>query len=378
MLGLTTPGGRVLRPLRRLNPLKCILLSSLVLLGSAGTVRAADQGPIRIGVEPFISLPDNVRHPEGLASNPATGEIYVGTFDARMPEAARNNQLLRYSPEGRLLAQKSFGATPLTGIEYADGKLYILNFGASKLQRIDAGFTASSPVEDLVEFKALTPPAPSPRSISNPDGSKDVISFGSSGFPAPNGMVFDKARNLYISDSFQGAIYRIERATSCAPCMLQVLSRDPLLATAGALPFGANGLALNADESALYVNNAGDGRLLRMAPSTGAVAIVAESVFGADGLLFHKGLLWIASNQADVVLGLDEKGRTLVRAGEFEGIGSDGSPRGLLFPATTAVQGDWMVVTNLALPLTTAEGDEWEERVTRWNLVRFKIPGATR
>ncbi|MGK6306071.1 SMP-30/gluconolactonase/LRE family protein [Variovorax sp. DT-64] len=323
-----------------MNPFSCFLAFALVLLGFAGPAQAADQGLVRVRVEPFISLPDNVRHPEGLASNPVNREIYVATFDARMPEAARNNQLLRYSQDGRLLAQKSFGAMPLTGIEHADGKLYILNFGASKLQRIDADFTASSPVEDLVEFKALMPPVPSPRSISNPDGSKDVITFGSSGFPAPNGMVFDKARNLYISDSFQGAIYRIERATRCAPCALQVLSRDPLLTTAGALPFGANGLAFNADESALYVNNAGDGRLLRMALSSGAVEIVAESVFGADGLLFHKGLLWIASNQADVVLGLDEKGRTLVRAGEFEGIGSDGAPRGLLFPATTAVQGD--------------------------------------
>lgn len=357
---------------------RCLIASALVLLGFASAALAADRGPIRIQVEPFIRLPDNVRHPEGLASNPVSRELYVATFDARLPETARNNQLLRYSHDGRLLAQKSFGATPLTGIEHADGKLYILNFGASKLQRIDADFTASTPVEDLIEFKALSQPAPPPRSIANPDGSKDVITFGSSGFAAPNGMVFDQARNLYISDSFQGAIYRIERATSCAPCALQVMSRDPLLATAGVLPFGANGLAFNADESVLYVNNAGDGRLLRMAPSTGSAEIVAESIFGADGLLFHKGLLWIASNQADVVLGLDEKGRTLVRAGEFKGIGSDGAPRGLLFPATTAVQGDWMVVTNLALPLTAAEGDEWEEQVTRWNLVRFRIPRAMR
>ena len=78
------------------------------------------------------------------------------------------------------------------------------------------------------------------------------------------------------------------------------------------------------------------------------------------------------------MLGLDEKGRTLVRAGEFKGIGSDGAPRGLLFPATTPVPGDGMVVTNLALPLTAAEGDEWEEQVTRWNLVRFRIPRAMR
>ena len=153
-----------------------------------------------------------------------------------------------------------------------------------------------------------------------------------------------------------------------------MVSRDPLLATAGTLPFGANGLAFNADQSQLYVNNAGDGRLLRMAMPAGPLSVVAESVHGADGLLFHDGLLWVASNQADVVLGIDEQGRTRVRAGEFLGIAPEGSPRGLLFPATTAVQGAWMIVTNLALPLTSAVGDEWEEQVTRWNLVRFRIP----
>ena len=104
MLGLT--------PLGAMNAFRCMLASALVLLGLAAVAQAADQGPIRVRVEPFISLPDNVRHPEGLTSNPANRDIYVATFDARMPETARNNQLLRYSQEGRLLAQKSFGATP--------------------------------------------------------------------------------------------------------------------------------------------------------------------------------------------------------------------------------------------------------------------------
>lgn len=34
----------------------------------------------------------------------------------------------------------------------------------------------------------------------------------------------------------------------------------------------------------------------------------------------------------------------------------------------------WMYVTNLALPLTPAVGDEPEEDVTRWNVVRFRVP----
>jgi hypothetical protein len=33
-----------------------------------------------------------------------------------------------------------------------------------------------------------------------------------------------------------------------------------------------------------------------------------------------------------------------------------------------------MFVTNLALPLTPAVGDEPEEDVTRWNVVKIKLP----
>jgi hypothetical protein len=146
---------------------------------------------------------------------------------------------------------------------------------------------AVAPDSGVVNFSTLVPPSPATRLVSNPDGSQDRIAFGASGMPAPNGMV----GNLYVSDSFQGAILRIASATDCQPCKTEVLMRDPLLATSG-----------------------------------------------------------------------------------FAGLAADGSPRGLLFPASTAILGERMLVTNLALPLTEASGDEREERVTRWNLVQFGLP----
>lgn len=348
---------------------------AIAMTASPQVAPASGQGPVRIAVERLTDLPSGVRQPEGLAVDPATGDIFVGTFDARMPETERNNQLLRFSRQGKLLEQRRFGATPLTGVAFAEGKIYVLNFGASKLQRLPATFDASTPIEDVVTFRALTPPAPTSRRIDNPEGSHDEIAYGSSGFPGINGMVFDRAGNLYVSDSFQGVIYRITRATECSPCEVTIVSRDALLGTSAPLPFGANGLALTEDEGTLYVTNAGDGRLLRMRLPAGAMEIVAESVFGADGLLFHQGLFWVASNQTDTVVALDESGRVRVRAGEFIGI-DDGAPVGLLFPASTAVQGDWMIVANLSLPITPMEGDEWEEKVTRWTLSRFRLPPA--
>jgi hypothetical protein len=101
-----------------------------------------------------VSLPADVRHPESITSDTETREIYVATFDARMPENERNNQLLRYSEDGRLLSRRSFGATPLTGIEFRDGYVYVLNFGASKLQRVPGRFHAGSEIEDIASFRA--------------------------------------------------------------------------------------------------------------------------------------------------------------------------------------------------------------------------------
>jgi hypothetical protein len=151
-------------------------------------------------------------------------------------------------------------------------------------------------------------------------------------------------------------------------------AQDQLLATAGFPPFGANGLAFNADESVLYIANTGDNRVLQMAMSDTSVTVFAESVHGADGLLFSDGALWVAANQADEMVALNSRGRPIARVGSFEGIRANGSPRGLLFPASMVAVGPWMYVTNLAIALTPAVGDEPEEDVTRWNIARFRNP----
>src|SRR5882672_6118282 len=101
-------------------------LVSLLLLGagvvSVQEVLADEDGNVRL----FATLPDGVRLPEGIAANPANGDIYVGTFDGGNP-----NKLLRYSRHGKLLATREFGVTPLLGLEFdrAHQKVYIANAG---------------------------------------------------------------------------------------------------------------------------------------------------------------------------------------------------------------------------------------------------------
>ena len=355
-------------------------LVSLVILSHSGAWAGEEIIVKRDAAERFAMLPDGVRFPEGITANPKTEEIYVGTFDF----GPNSNALLRFNKYGQLVAQRDFGKTPLLGIQFnhRDGKVYIANVGAlvgevSKIQRIAADFNDTTPVEDV----ALIPNnsiigLPPNRPVGNPDGSQDTIIFGNNA-PAPNGLTFDRHGNLYVSDSFQGAIFRIDNAHKCSSsCPVDLVKHDGLLATAGFPPFGANGLALSRDETKLFIANTGDDRILRLDLETEDkdISIWAESINGADGIAFHNGRLVVAANQADEVLILNENGRVIAKLGDFLGIRRDGSPRGLLFPASVVIVDDKIFVTNLALPLTMTEGDEPEEDVTKYTVSRIDIP----
>ncbi len=348
---------------------------------TAGPVLADDHGNrlfIDRDVDTFAVLPDGVRFPEGITANRANGDIYVATFDG-----GNQNKLLRYDRQGRLLATRDFEITPLLGLEFdrAHNKVYVLNVGdfvgaESKIQRIAADFNSTTPIEDVAAIPRVG--APGPRDVPKGDGSKDTVTFGDNA-RVPNAMVFDSAGNLYVSDSFQGAIFKIADVAGCSKtCNVETFSHDPLLATPGFPPFGANGLAFNRDESALFIANTGDDRVLKLELVSGLrkVTVFSESLNGADGLVFDNksGLLWVCTNQADEVVALNANGRIVAKLGEFRGINSDGTPDGLLFPASPVIVGDQIFVTNLAIALTDAKGDEPEEDVTRWTISRMRLP----
>jgi DNA-binding beta-propeller fold protein YncE len=364
------------RSLRKEETMRTTALAAIAaaVVAASGPAAAHDFGPTWIATEPFATLPQTVRYPEGIAANPANGDIFVATFDFG-PNA---NKLMRFSRNGKLSATKDMAGTPMLGLGFAAGKVYALAFGSGQVLRFPASFDENTAAEVVATVPTIG--APAARAVGNPDGSQDTITFGFSGAArAPNGMVFDSAGNLYVSDSFQGAVFRIASATTCAtPCAVDLVSHDPLLATAGFPPFGANGLALDEAHHTLYVANTGDNRVLALdltKPQQTAVSVFAESIHGADGLVIDAaGRLWAAANQADQVVALNDKGRIVMRAGDFGGIRPDGSPRGMLFPASMAIVDGFMYVTNLALPLTDVTGDEPEEDVTRWNVVRFRVP----
>jgi len=331
--------------------------------------------------ETFATLPEGIAYPEGIAINPSSGDIFVSTFSFE-----GNNTLLRYDKQGNLLAQIDFSTTPLLGLAFnpADNKVYICNTGdlvgdtlGSRIQRVKAKFNANTKVEEVITIPHLDripesdPPILLYRTVDNPDGSVDTIAFGK-GAAAPNGMVFDSAGNLYVSDSFQGAIFKIEDAANAKTPEIKTIAHDSLFATAGFPPFGANGLAIDEESNILYIANTGDDRVLSFDMTEGKIAIFAESINGADGLAMDDdGYLWVAANQADALKKLNEDGRVIDSIGSFEDIDKDGAPQGLLFPASLVITGKSIYVTNLALPLTSAERDELEEDVTLYTVSKL-------
>jgi DNA-binding beta-propeller fold protein YncE len=357
----------------------CMFLLCMGIAVEAGTASANDDLVVdRNAAHRFATLPDGVRFPEGITANPANGDVFVGTFDA--PPNNRPNKLLRFDRNGRLEASRDFGNTPLLGLEFnrADRKVYIAAVGdfsgtGSRIQRIAANFNGATAIEEVAVIPSIG--APAPRTVPNPDGSQDTITFGDNA-RVPNALTFDGNGNLYISDSFQGAIFRIDNPAACAPgCGVTTVVHDPLLATTGFPPFGANGIAFNGDGSALFIANTGDDRILKLDLATNLVTVFVESINGADGIAFDKrGRLWVAANQADEVVGLDATGRVAAKLGDFQGVRNDGTVRGLLFPASLVIVDDEIFVTNLALPLNGIAGDEPEEDVSRYTISRMRLP----
>lgn len=322
------------------NRLFGLLLPLLAVL-SAGLAApaAADSG----GVVRFATLPAGPGFPEGIAAD-AAGNVYVATFDFSAP-----NAIYVFAPSGRLEASIPLpGALPLGLAFDAAGDLFVADFGGGSVLRFAPPFTPGS--------------APA---------ATYAVCGGAGAGCGLNSLAFDAAGALYISDSFGGNVFRLDPASGAVATFLSDERLRP--GSHGFPPFGANGLAFDA-AGALYIANTADDRILKYDPASGSLSSFAESVNGADGLVVDgHGSLWVAANQADEIVALDARGRVAERRGAFQGFGPDGAAKGLLFPASLALSGGSLYVTNLALSLTPALGDEPEEDVRVYTVSRIPL-----
>src|SRR5207245_2356702 len=77
--------------------------------------------------------------------------------------------------------------------------------------------------------------------------------------------------NVYVSDSFRGIIWRTGPAGGLATAWVT----DLLLTTTAVPPFGANGLAFNRSQTALFVANTGNDTVVKI-PVSGSPLVAGK------------------------------------------------------------------------------------------------------
>jgi sugar lactone lactonase YvrE len=304
----------------------------------------------------FATLPQPLRHPEGLCVDRLAGEFYVADFDYQATSAS--GRVAVFDKSGRLLRVLVLESSPaLLGCEFRPNthELYVLdfNFGTNgRVLRVDPN-----------------------------DGTTTVFAVPAE--PAGTGLnalTFDKAGNMYVSDSFQGVIWK----TGPAGGVMSSWVAHPLLQpTPGNVPpFGANGLEFNS-HGTLFVANTANDTVVQIPVANGipgTPTIFVQSINGADGLIIDdQDNVWVAANQADEIVVVDPSGKGIAKLGDFDGISPQGSPVGLLFPASPVFFGDFVYVTNLALdlrdfnPQFNAVDSQYcaDTKITTWNVARI-------
>jgi sugar lactone lactonase YvrE len=301
----------------------------------------------------FAVLPPGSAHPEGITTD-SKGNFYVVTWDYDHP--GHPGHLIVFSPEGKFQRRVEIaGASSTLGdisFQQGTGNLLVVDSGGKKVLKVDPMTGASSVFTSVPGEKA-----------------------------APNGMTFDKKGNVYLTDSFQGTVWKTG-PTGGAPTSWV---KTDLLISHGFPPLGANGLAFDRAEAALFVGNTGDNTIVRVPVVNGEAGQpevwLNKSVNGPDGMFFdEEDRLWVVANQADEVVVFDKTGKMVAKLGDFEGLDEQGAPRGLLFPAEMTKIGDYLYVGNLTVDVRYFKGiaqtgiSQWAAQVKVYNIVKVRIP----
>ena len=332
--------------------------SAFVLLGilSATPVSAWDRGDVDVlAVLPDVTpgVPSSV---EGLTVGP-DDNIYVTSFGFNAVGAITGNSVLYIiKPNGNLVRKVAIAnSSPHTlGLAFnpVNGFLLVLDFGAGKVLHVDPVTGASSVF---------------------------IAPIANSGL---NALTFDKQGNVYISNSFNGVIWK----TGPLGGVPTAWSSDPLLQPGTGLtpPFGANGVEFNNAGTVLFVANTATHQIIQIPVNpngtAGTASIFITGINAPDGIAIdRKDNLWVCANQEDEVVVIDKTGKVIAKLGDFNGITDDGIVRGLLFPASPAFSkdGKTLYVSNLTLFLpyagaNAAVDSAWTLKVKHYTVSKMR------
>jgi len=312
----------------------------------------------------FATLPQGSAHPEGITTD-SKGNFYVVTWDYERP--GKLGHLIVFAPDGRFQRRVEIaGSSNRLGdisFQKETGNLLVVDYGGKQVLKVDP-LTGASSV--FISVPGEKPEPPSPRSA----------------WAAPNGITFDKKGNIYLTDSYQGTVWR----TGSTGGVPTAWVKSDLLISHGIPTLGANGLAFDRNETALFVGNTGDRKIIRVPVVSGEAGkpeVFVNGVNGPDGMFVDEDdRLWVVANQSDEIVVFDKTGKVLAKLGDFNGLDENGAPRGLLFPAEMTKVGDYLYVGNLAVDMRYWKGlgqavvSQWAGEVKVHNIVRIpaRIP----
>jgi sugar lactone lactonase YvrE len=306
----------------------------LCLVAATPPANAFDRGDVDVLTVLPDATPGQPSSVEGLTIGP-DGNIYVATFGFNAIGALTGNAVLYViKPDGKLLRQVTIAnSSPhMLGLRFnpVNGFLLVLDFGAGVVLHVDPMTGASS------VFATPT--------------------IGGSGL---NALTFDKLGNSYISDSFNGIIWKVG-PNGGTPT---IWSNSPLLGPGTGLtpPFGANGVEFNNAGTMLFVANTAFHQIIQIPvnPNGGAgtASVFVTGINAPDGIAIDRDEnIWICANQEDDIVVIDKTGKVIAKLGDFNGFNKDGVASGLLFPASLAFSLDrkTLYVSNLTLFLPFA------------------------
>jgi sugar lactone lactonase YvrE len=274
---------------------------------------------------------------EGLTVGP-DGNIYVPTFGFNTKGALTGNAVLFViDPNGNVIRKVTIAnSSPhMLGLDFnpVTGALWVLDFGAGNVLQVNPVTGASSVLAGPIANSGL------------------------------NALTFDSAGNGYVSDSFNGVIWKVPPHGGSYTSW----SAGPLLGNGGGTltpPFGANGVEFNNEHTILFVADTAYHQIIQIPVnhdgSAGTASILITGINAPDGIMIDRNdNIWICSNQEDEIVVIDKTGKVIAKLGDFYGIDRNGIAQGFLFPASLAFSkdGSTLYVSNLTLYLPYAGAD---------------------
>jgi hypothetical protein len=262
------------------------------------------------------------------------GNIYVPSFGFNTTGATTGPaDLFVISPNGTVIRQVTIAnSSPhMLGLAFnpATRALWVLDFGAGKVLNVDPNTGNSSVLAGPIPGSGL------------------------------NALTFDTAGNGYVSDSFNGVIWKVPPHGGSYSSW----STNSLLSPGTGLtpPFGANGVEFNNERTILFVADTAFHQIIQIPVNpdgtAGIPSIFVTGINAPDGIMIDQNdNIWICANQEDEIVVIDKTGKVIAKLGDFYGIDQNGIAQGFLFPASLAFSPDrsTLYVSNLTLYLPYA------------------------